>query len=357
MSEVLTCSQGHRSESPTGQQTAGMDVRTVCPVCGAPILPPSPRETIGLSAPDVSDRPTSPPLPQASQDTITCESPSITGARDLGSDDEPNRGDLIGRTISHYRVVERLGAGGMGVVYRAYDLALGRAAALKVLPAGFTSSLQARLLREAWASARVQHPGIVTFYEAGEVGGVEFIAMEYVPGRTLRERLHEGPLPIHQALALVTSVLEALAHAHAARILHRDIKPANIMITGDGSAKLLDFGLAKSLLVEAPGVPVLAPSDLATASPGGPDEAGSSTETGPYLPRAVTHPLFGGPGTSTGAGVIVGSPGYMAPEQIRGEPVDVRTDLFAVGAVLYEMFEGRPAFSGATLAECLSARR
>src|SRR4029450_11746347 len=105
--------------------------------------------------------------------------------------------------ISHYRVVERLGAGGMGVVYRADDLALGRPAALKVLPAGFTSSLPARPLREAWAPHRVQHPGIATFYEAGEVGGVEFIAMEYVPGRTLRDRPHEGPLPIDQALALV----------------------------------------------------------------------------------------------------------------------------------------------------------
>jgi serine/threonine protein kinase len=315
----------------------------------------SSRETIGLGAPDASDRTTSPPLPRASQGTITRESPSMTGARDLGSDEEPNRGDLIGRTISHYRVVERLGAGGMGVVYRAQDRALGRDAALKVLPAGFTSSLQARLLREAWASAHVQHPGIATFYEAGEVGGVEFIAMEYVSGRTLRDRLLEGPLPIPQALALVTHLLEALAHAHASGILHRDIKPANIMLTGDNSAKLLDFGLAKPLVAEAPRSPAPPPSDLVMTLREASDEARSWTETAQHPHHSTTHPLIDGPGTMTGAGVIVGSPGYMAPEQIRGEPVDFRTDLFAVGAVLYEVIEGRPAFSGSTLAECLSA--
>jgi serine/threonine protein kinase/tetratricopeptide (TPR) repeat protein len=262
---------------------------------------------------------------------------------------------LIGRTLSHYRVVERLGAGGMGVVYRAQDLALGRATALKVLPAGFTASLQARLLREAWASARLQHPGIATFYEAGEVGGVEFIAMEYVPGRTLRDRLREGPLPVEQALALVAGVLEALAHAHAAGILHRDIKPANLMLAEDGSAKLLDFGLAKPLLAEASDASASPPADGAMAPPEGPDAATSLTETVEYRARTVTRPLFGGPGTLTGASTITGSPGYMAPEQIRGEPVDVRTDLFAVGAVLYEAIAGRPAFPGATLAECFSA--
>jgi serine/threonine protein kinase/tetratricopeptide (TPR) repeat protein len=314
------------------------------------------RETIGLCPPEACDRPASPPPPRASQGNITCEAPSITGAPALVSDDEPNRGDLLGRTISHYRVVERLGAGGMGVVYRAHDLALGRDAALKVLPAGFTSSLQARLLREAWASARVQHPGIATFYEAGEVGGVEFIAMEYVPGRTLRDRLREGPLPIDQGLALATSILEALAHAHAAGILHRDIKPANIMITGDGRPKLLDFGLAKPLVAEAPGTPAPATSDdFAITTPEGPGGAGASIETAQDLHHPATHRLSGGPGAATGAGVIAGSPGYMAPEQIRGEPVDVRTDIFAVGAVLYEVIQGRPAFSGSTLAECLSA--
>ena len=139
---------------------------------------------------------------------------------------------MIGRTISHYRIDRRLGAGGMGEVFLARDLALGRAAAVKVLSAELDESLKPRLLREAEACARLQHPAIATFYEAGESDGVAFLAMEYVPGQTLRDRLADGPLPFRQAIGMTAWLLEALGHAHAAGILHRDIKPENVMVTG-----------------------------------------------------------------------------------------------------------------------------
>jgi serine/threonine-protein kinase len=226
---------------------------------------------------------------------------------------------MIGRKVSHYRVERRLGAGGMGEVYLARDLALGREAALKLLPEGFAPELRARLLHEARASARLQHPGIATFYESGEAEGAAFIAMEYVPGLTLREHLQSGALPPEKALAMGVCVLEALAHAHAAGLLHRDIKPENVMITAAGSAKLLDFGLAKEAL-----------------------QADARTDA----PTATAL---------TGAGNIVGTVGYMSPEQLRGDPVDARTDVFAAAAVLYEAISGRPAFPGATPTERLAA--
>ncbi len=225
--------------------------------------------------------------------------------------DEPFEGSVI----SHYRVKERLGAGGMGVVYSARDLALGRMAALKVLPDVFTADLRERLLLEADASARLQHPAIATYYESGEIGGTAFIAMELVAGETLRRRLGRGPIPVNDALAWIACVLEALSHAHAAGILHRDIKPENIMLTGPRSAKLLDFGLAKHLLLE----------DAETA--------------------ATMHT----------AAAVAGTLGYMSPEQIRNDPQDRRSDIFQVGAVLYEMLTGRPAFPGSSAAERLVA--
>ena len=218
---------------------------------------------------------------------------------------------MIDRTLSHYRIEDRLGAGGMGVVYLARDLALGRMVALKVLPEGFAPDLRERLMREARASARLQHPCIATFHEAGEDDGVVWMAIEYVRGRTLRQRLAEGPLPLEQALAVTGSLLEALAHAHAAGVLHRDVKPENVMLADGGGVKLLDFGLAKHLAPEA----------------GGADRA--------------TLTLI------TSSGAITGTPGYLAPEQIRGETADARADLFAVGALLYETLTGTPAFPGA----------
>ena len=219
---------------------------------------------------------------------------------------------MIGRTLSHYRIEDRLGAGGMGVVYLARDLALGRLAALKLLPRESDPAARQRLLREAQACARLQHPGIATYYEAGEEEGEVFVAMEYVRGRTLRDVLRDGPLPPARVLAVGGTLLEALAHAHAAGVLHRDVKPENVMIADDGRAKLLDFGLAKRLVPEGQGV----------------DQ--------PTLSLVTTE------------GAIVGTPGFLAPEQLRGETVDERVDLFAVGALLYEAVAGAPAFPGTT---------
>ncbi len=224
---------------------------------------------------------------------------------------------MIGRTVSHYRVEKRLGAGGMGEVYLARDMALGRAAALKLLPRDLDASLKPRLLREGEASARLQHPAIATFYEAGESEGVAFIAMEYVSGQTLRDRLRDGPLPVRQAVSMAAWLLEALGHAHAAGILHRDIKPENVMLTSENSAKLLDFGIAK----------VFALAD--------PEEA-----TGTAL---------------TGTGEVLGTVGYMSPEQLKGLPLDARSDLFSLGAIFYEALSGERAYPGKTAGERIAA--
>ncbi|MHC4404458.1 MAG: protein kinase domain-containing protein, partial [Planctomycetota bacterium] len=226
--------------------------------------------------------------------------------------------DRVGRVISHYRLDERVGAGGMGEVYRAYDLALGRDCALKILRSGFPSHLRDRLLREAQTCARLQHPGIATFFEAGEAEGEAFIAMEYVLGQTLRERLRQGPLPVDLAMTMTARLLEALGHAHALGILHRDIKPENVMLAEDGSMKLLDFGIAKDV-GPVPDVNI------------------------PTLTSLTQH------------GAIVGTVGYMSPEQLRSDPLDARSDLFSVGAVLYEVVAGRPAFPGATPTERIAA--
>ncbi|HMF59134.1 MAG TPA: serine/threonine-protein kinase, partial [Vicinamibacterales bacterium] len=145
---------------------------------------------------------------------------------------EPSQAAFEKRVISHYRLEERLGVGGMGVVYRALDTALGRESALKILPDAFTPALRDRLLHEADACARLQHPAIATYYESGEADGVAFIAMEFVRGQTLRERLRHGRLPVDEAVAITQCLLEALSHAHALGILHRDIKPENIIVTG-----------------------------------------------------------------------------------------------------------------------------
>jgi serine/threonine protein kinase/tetratricopeptide (TPR) repeat protein len=266
-------------------------------------------------------------------------------------------GSLEGATVSHYDVRERLGAGGMGEVYRAHDRALDRPAALKVLQPGFSRSIRSRLLREAWASARLQHPCIATFYEAGEADGVDFIAMEYVAGRTLSDHLAEGGLETARALETVTSVLEALVHAHFFGILHRDIKPANLMLTEDGRVKVLDFGLAKAVIGEAPEVrdPAEPEKPSAERSPqANPDE--HLEETVAYAAPPTDERLhFESVHDLTQAGVVLGTLGYMPPEQLHGRRVDERADLFSTGAVLYEMLAGRPAFPGSTARERITA--
>jgi eukaryotic-like serine/threonine-protein kinase len=216
-----------------------------------------------------------------------------------------------GLALSHYRLERVLGRGGMAEVYLATDTALGRQAAVKIVDDAVDPSIRQRLVREARASARLQHPAIATFYEAGEIDGTNFIAMEYVPGITLREKLKGGPLAVGDAIGVATMLLEALHHAHAAGLVHRDIKPDNVIITPSGAVKLLDFGLA--LIV-------------ATA-----EAAGDATLLDLTRDR------------------IVGTPGYMAPEQVQGLPIDARVDLFGVGALLYEMLAGRPAFAGTTI--------
>ena len=225
---------------------------------------------------------------------------------------------MIGQTISHYRIVEQLGAGGMGVVYKAQDSRLDRAVALKFLPDKLAQEPQAleRFRREARAASALNHPGICTIYDIGEQDGRGFIVMEFIDGETLRHHIHRQALPLEEILRLGMQIAEALDAAHAEGIIHRDIKPANIFVTKRGQAKVLDFGLAKLL-----------PKAVAAGGPGADGDDTDSTSI---------------------VGIISGTPSYMSPEQIRGDTLDARTDIFSLGLVLYEMATGRQAFSGPT---------
>jgi eukaryotic-like serine/threonine-protein kinase len=232
---------------------------------------------------------------------------------------------ITGKTISHYSIVERLGAGGMGEVYRARDSKLNREVALKVLPEVFAKDVErmARFHREAQVLASLNHPHIAAIHGLEEASGVRALVMELVEGPTLADRIAQGPIPLDEALPIARQIAEALEYAHEKGVIHRDLKPANVKVTAEGVVKVLDFGLAKAL------------------------EGGTTTgdlENSPTLTVAATA-----------SGVILGTAAYMAPEQGRGKAVDRRADIWSFGVVFYEMLTGRRLYSGETVSDTLAS--
>lgn len=238
---------------------------------------------------------------------------------------EENRAEtgerLVGQALSHYTILAEIGRGGMGIVYRALDVKLNREVAFKVLPPRLVSDTERkrRFVQEAQAAAAMNHPNICTIHEIGERDGQDYIAFELIEGERLDELAKGGDLPQARLIEWAFALAEGLAYAHGKGIVHRDLKPSNVMVSNLGIPKILDFGLALSLR---------------------PDVVESEGETRPRL---------------TGAGVLLGTMGFMSPEQALGEPVDARSDVFSFGVLLYEMATGRPAFSGSTAAQILNA--
>src|ERR1700757_4374917 len=247
---------------------------------------------------------------------------------------QPEPGHLIGKKVSHYRVLDVIGGGGMGMVFKAEDLKLGRLVALKFLPDEFAGDAVAleRFEREAQTASALNHPNICTIYEIEEHEGQPFIAMELLQGDTLRDRLSaskQKPLPLPELLAVSAQICDGLQAAHDKGIVHRDIKPANIFLCKSGTVKILDFGLAK-----------LAGSDVVLERTEAASTTVSKTSSSESLKNALTR-----------TGTTAGTAGYMSPEQVRHEELDTRSDLFSFGVVLYEMACGQRAFTGHTLVD------
>jgi serine/threonine protein kinase/Tol biopolymer transport system component len=264
-------------------------------------------------------------LEQSESQHVLLDEQALGVAAQLISDGELT--ELIGRRLGPYQVLARIGAGGMGDVHRARDTNLGRDVAIKVLPAAFMSNAnrRARFEREARVLASLNHPNIGAIYGVEEGDGVRAIVLELVEGETLAERLTRGPLPVKQALRIAREIADALDAAHEHGVVHRDLKPANVGLTRDGTVKVLDFGLAK----------------LATG------QADQSVDDSLDVPTGSL--------VDTRAGMVLGTPAYMSPEQARGERIDKRTDIWAFGCVLFEMLTGHTAFQGSTSTEILTA--
>jgi len=242
---------------------------------------------------------------------------------------------VIGKTLAHYKIIEKIGAGGMGEVYRASDSRLGRDVALKILPEAFVKDPErmARFQREAQVLAKLNHANIAAIYGLEKDGDTWGLALELVEGPTLADRILSGPVRVSEALTIARQIAEAIESAHESGIVHRDLKPANVKLTLQGNVKVLDFGLAKALA----GEPAL----------------GGASGDSPTISPALTSPVI--TGALTGVNVILGTAAYMSPEQARGKPVDRRCDIWSFGVVLFEMLTGRPLFRGETVSDTLAS--